>query len=106
MNYSFSTGLVNSVSGTRKKLFVNDIDTVAFHSTLDQHAALEHITVGSTIPFPNVKLNLGGDYNNVTSMFVSPLAGLYIISTSISSHWNDHGELHVGIMKNGAYIKL
>ena len=66
--------------------------------------SLEHSHVGSTIPFPDVKLNIGGGYNHVSSVFVTPTAGLYIFSTSIMSYWNDKGEVHVAIMKNGVYV--
>ncbi|XP_045161000.2 uncharacterized protein LOC123525906 [Mercenaria mercenaria] len=98
-----STKVKKLAEETRKRFLVDDIETVAFHATLDQNSGLEHIRVGSTIPFPNVKLNIRGGYQNSSSMFVTPQAGLYIFSTSISSYWNDKGELQVGIMKNRAY---
>ncbi|XP_060578295.1 uncharacterized protein LOC132735371 [Ruditapes philippinarum] len=105
LNNQFMQTNVETLMEEKKKRFLaQDLETVAFHATLDQDSGLEHIHVGSTIPFPNVKLNIGGGYNNVSSVFVAPTAGLYIVSTSISSYWNDKGELHVGIMKNGVYV--
>ncbi|KAL4235665.1 hypothetical protein ACF0H5_004060 [Mactra antiquata] len=82
----------------------NARETAAFHATLDQDSGLEHINVGSTIPFPNVKLNIGGGYENTTSTFTATMPGLYIFSVSITSYWNDHGKLHVGVMKTGVYL--
>ncbi|XP_045157222.2 uncharacterized protein LOC123523631 [Mercenaria mercenaria] len=87
----------------RKRFLTNGLETTAFHATLDHYTGLQHVRVGSTIPFPDVKLNIGGGYQNTSSVFVAPQAGVYVFSTSIMSFWNPNGELHAGIMKNGVY---
>ena len=83
-----------------------DDETTAFHATVNTGLTSHH-TIGETVVFENVLLNLGGGYDATTGVFTCPMDGVYIFSTSIMTISGSHTEqtrVHVDIMKNGAEI--
>jgi hypothetical protein len=79
----------------------NNYETVAFHAT--RTGTLDHIRVNQTLVFNSVKLNIGSGYHASGGIFIAPVSGIYIFSTSVT--FNDNGdESHMIIEKNGVEI--
>lgn len=77
-----------------------DTENACFHATLDS-GRYDHNHISQILVFDQVKLNLGGAYNNKTGIFVTPIQGLYIFSLSVRALGN---ATHIDIMKNGEEI--
>ncbi|XP_053374375.1 cerebellin-4-like [Mercenaria mercenaria] len=64
-----------------------DNTVVAFSATLNQRN-VEHIGVHQNIVFSDVITNIGNGYNNHHGLFIAPVSGLYMFSTTILSGQN------------------
>ncbi|XP_053381665.1 cerebellin-2-like [Mercenaria mercenaria] len=78
-----------------------DGTVVAFSATLDQ-LNVEHIGVHQNIVFSDVITNIGNGYNNHHGLFVAPVSGLYMFSTTILSGQN--ADFAVAIEINGSDV--
>lgn len=92
------------LSGQRFHRFLLDdgYETVAFHATLDKSQYFNN-HIGQILIFEHVKLNIGGGYNNLTGIFVTPASGIYIFSMSVMTS-NQHVPAHVDLMLNGIEV--
>ena len=57
---------------------------VAFLATLSDHA--ENLGADQNIAFENVITNVGDAYNSHAGVFIAPVSGIYVFSTSIMSY--------------------
>ncbi|XP_069106969.1 uncharacterized protein [Argopecten irradians] len=77
-------------------------DWVAFHAMLE--TPLPNPSVGHTIPFSDVKTNIGNnEYHPTTGIFTCQKAGIYVFSWSIRIHEADHG-VDTELMRNGVIV--
>ena len=83
------------------RFVMDDYETVAFHAT--RLGMLDHITVNQTLVFNSVKLNMGNAYHASGGIFIAPVSGIYIFSTSVTFN-NNQDESHMIIEKNGVEI--
>ncbi|XP_060575200.1 cerebellin-2-like [Ruditapes philippinarum] len=78
-------------------------ETVAFHATIDVQTHVTQLTIGQTIVFDSVHLNIGGGYHSSGGLFIAPTAGIYMFSLSVMlntpSHW-----ISLELLKNGAIL--
>lgn len=65
-------------------------------------ASVDHLSTHQNIVFENVVTNLGSAYNNSQGVFVAPVSGLYLITTSVLSRQNE--EFWAAVVVNGAVI--
>lgn len=77
-----------------------DTEYVAFHARLAASLGSSN-SVGQILIFDTTTLNVGEAYNNLTGIFVAPMDGIYIFSTSLCGGKSPDGHNHVDIMKNG-----
>ena len=73
---------------------------VAFLATLSVHA--KNLGVNQIIAFDNVITNVGNAYNSHAGVFIAPVSGIYVFSTSILSIKNN--QSHYYFMKNGNLV--
>ncbi|XP_060569508.1 complement C1q-like protein 4 [Ruditapes philippinarum] len=76
-------------------------DTVAFSATLNK-LNVGHIGVHQNIVFSDVITNIGNGYNNHHGVFVAPVSGLYMFSTTLLSGKNV--EFAASIEINGSDV--
>lgn len=73
---------------------------VAFFATLS--GISEHMGKLQNIHFDNVLTNVGGAYNPHAGIFVAPVPGIYVFSTTIFSHHATDG--HFAFLRNGSVL--
>ncbi|XP_045187629.2 cerebellin-2-like [Mercenaria mercenaria] len=78
-----------------------DSTVVAFSATLNR-ANIEHIGVHQNIVFSDVITNIGNGYNNHHGLFIAPVSGLYMFSTTLLSGPNV--EYSAAIEINGSDV--
>ncbi|XP_045198854.2 heavy metal-binding protein HIP-like [Mercenaria mercenaria] len=76
-------------------------NTVAFFATLAQ-ASLDHLGTHQNIVFEDVVTNFGNAYNNHQGVFVAPVSGLYLITTSVLSRQDR--EFWADVVVNGTVV--
>ncbi|XP_045195286.1 heavy metal-binding protein HIP-like [Mercenaria mercenaria] len=76
-------------------------NTVGFFATLTQ-LSLAHLGAHQNIVFDDIVTNVGNAYNNHQGVFIAPVSGLYLITTSILSGPNK--EIWADIVVNGTEI--
>lgn len=85
-----------------RRFVMDGYETVAFHATVGS-GTKDHIAINQTLVFETVKLNIGGGYHASGGIFITPVAGIYIFSTSVTFN-NNQDESHMIIEKNGVEI--
>ncbi|XP_045198853.2 C1q-related factor-like [Mercenaria mercenaria] len=76
-------------------------NTVAFFATLTK-TTLDHLGAQQNIVFEDVVTNFGNAYNNHQGVFVAPVSGLYLITTSVLSRQDR--EVWADVVVNGTVI--
>ena len=71
---------------------------VAFHAVITTGDS-RPLAFGQKVVFDHVNLNLGNGYHNLHGLFIAPAPGIYMFSTSLTSHNAD--RMLGSIMKNG-----
>lgn len=79
-------------------------ETVAFHATVDTVGHVTKLTVGQTIVFDTVHLNLGGGYHSSAGLFLAPAPGVYIFSLSVMLNTDRSAYIALDLVQNGAVI--
>ena len=73
---------------------------VAFLATLTNHA--ENLGANQNIAFDDVITDIGGAYNSHGGLFIAPVSGIYVFSTSIMS--SIQTDSHFAFKRNGILI--
>lgn len=95
---------INFISDEQvKRLVLGQFETVVFHATIEG-GLLGHNHVSQMIVFDQVKLNVGGAYNNQTGVFEAPVPGIYMFSMSVTTYVDKTSVIHAVIKKNGAEV--
>ena len=76
-------------------------NTVAFFATINVHS-LNHLGLNQNIVFEDVVTNIGNAYNNHHGVFIAPVSGLYVFTTSLTSEHNM--EYWAKVVVNGTVI--
>ena len=76
-------------------------NTVAFFATV-KLMSLNHLGSHQNIVFEDVVTNIGNAYNNHHGVFIAPVSGLYLITTSVRSGSNM--EYWAEVVVNGTVI--
>jgi len=83
----------------RKRQLENETP-IAFLATLTDHA--EHLGVNQNIKFDNLITNIGDTYNSHGGVFIAPISGIYVFSTSIMSMGGTNS--YFALLRNGSII--
>ncbi|XP_052777455.1 cerebellin-2-like isoform X2 [Mya arenaria] len=75
---------------------------VAFTAT--KSSSQSHIGIKQNILFEKIVLNLGGGYHPDHGLFIAPVPGVYMFSTSLLSFYTGSVELHADLVHNGNVI--
>ena len=76
--------IADGVTKRNYKRQVENETPVAFLATLADHA--ESLGADQIIAFENVITNVGDAYNSHAGVFIAPVSGIYVFSTSIMSY--------------------
>ena len=79
---------------------VENESPVAFLATLSDHAV--NLGANQNIAFDNVITNVGNAYNSHAGVFIAPVSGIYVFSTSIMSYQNT--RTHYAFERNGNIV--
>ena len=77
-------------------------NTVAFFATVNLIPSNQHLGLHQNIVFEDVVTNIGNAYNNHHGVFIAPVSGLYLITTSLLSSPNI--EVWAEVVANGTVI--
>ena len=87
----------------RRRFLLDTGGPVAFSSVLTP-LVVEHAHDNDVVICDRELINYGGAYHNDTGVFVAPLSGIYLFTSSILDHWQkgNHGDvlIHGEIVKN------
>ena len=61
---------------------------------------------GSTIPFNNIKTNLGNGWSSSYHRFTAPVKGLYYFNLNFKTQWSSAGYAGASIMRGGVKIRV
>ena len=76
--------IANGVTKRNRIRQVENETPVAFIATLSDHA--ESLGADQNIAFENVITNVGDAYNSQAGVFIAPVSGIYVFSTSTMSY--------------------
>jgi len=89
--------------GVTKRNYKRQVETetpVAFLATLADHA--ESLGADQIIAFENVITNVGDAYNSHAGVFIAPVSGIYVFSTSIMSYRST--QSHYAFKRNDVVV--
>lgn len=100
----YTYNYIAGANANQRRFVVDTGGPVAF-STVLTPKVVDHMHSGDYIQFDTVHTNFGGAYDNATGVFVAPIPGVYLFTSSILDHWQrgGHGDVlvHGEIIKNG-----
>lgn len=74
---------------------------IAFHAVLSEAHEYPHLSTGQPVAFNQVLLNLGNAYHSIHGVFIAPIDGVYVFSTSILCVAGAASRFDAAITKNG-----
>ena len=86
----------------RRNRLVMDNRAVAFLARMDH--TLLHLGQHQNVRYDTVVTNIGGGYHQSHGVFIAPVAGIYIFSTTVLSLNKPHGWVELEIEKNGGLL--
>lgn len=100
--HSFADPDVTSRSTVRKENRIRQVpeSPVAFLASLSEHA--KNLGVNQTMIFDHATTNIGNAYNEHAGVFIAPVSGIYLFSTTIFIFPNINA--HYELRRNGVLV--